>query len=333
MDSDTLLEAALQAVAAACLGARHVQSRLDALKEITKDDRSPVTAADYAAQAIVTLALQRHAPALPLVGEEQSALLRQSDMAPLREAVLDAVAAAHQEADIAAVLDAIDAGGHDASAERYWTLDPVDGTKGFLRRGQYAISLALIENGEVKLGVLGCPNLSTDFQRPFDQPDPSGLIFTAVTGAGAWVVPADRPNSVPHQVWPPSRLADAPVRPCESVEAAHSDQDHTAQLLARLGTADQPARLDSQCKYAVVARGQADCYLRLPTRADYQEKIWDHAAGMLIAQEAGAVVSDLHGQPLDFSHGTTLSRNRGVVCAAPGLHERLIEIAAELGLN
>lgn len=64
-----------------------------------------------------------------------------------------------------------------------WTLDPIDGTKGFLRGGQYAICLALIVDGDVKLGVIGCPNFpvgdaeSEDSQR--------GGIFTAVKGQGA----------------------------------------------------------------------------------------------------------------------------------------------------
>lgn len=333
MESNAQLETALKAVAAACLSARQVQARLGALQEVTKDDRSPVTAADFACQAVVAMVLRRLEPGLLMVGEERSQVLREAGSEVLRRTVLEAVAAAVQDADLDGVLGAIDAGSHDASAERYWTLDPIDGTKGFLRRGQYAISLALIERGEVVLGVLGCPNLSSDFRRAFDDPDPSGLIFTATRGGGAWVVPADRPSSVPFQVWPPGRLPDAPIRACESVEAAHSNQDESAALLARLGASGTPARLDSQCKYAVVARGQADCYLRLPTRKDYVERIWDHAAGMLIAEEAGAIVTDVLGEPLDFSQGVGLSRNRGVICATPAIHARLVELAREAGIR
>ncbi|MEQ8664039.1 MAG: inositol monophosphatase family protein, partial [Gammaproteobacteria bacterium] len=122
------------------------------------------------------------------------------------------------------------------------------------------------------------------------------------------------------------------MRVCESVEAAHSRLDDTARIVAHLGAAGTPARLDSQCKYAVVARGQADAYLRLPTQPGYVEKIWDHAAGKIVAEEAGAVVSDVRGQPLDFSHGSGLSANRGVVCAGAGFHPRLLEAIAALGL-
>ena len=94
----------------------------------------------------------------------------------------------------------------------------------------------------------------------------------------------------------------------------------------------KPVRLDSQCKYAVVARGQADGYLRLPTRRDYVEKIWDHAAGSIIATEAGAVVSDVEGRTLDFTHGRRLERNRGIICASPAIHSRVIDAINNLGL-
>ena len=77
-----------------------------------------------------------------------------------------------------------------------------------------------------------------------------------------------------------------------------------------------------------MARGQANAYLRLPTRADYVEKVWDHAAGSLIAREAGAVVTDVEGRPLDFTRGRRLEANRGVICAAPGLQERIIRALA-----
>ncbi len=78
--------------------------------------------------------------------------------------------------------------------------------------------------------------------------------------------------------------------------------------------------MDSQAKYAVVARGEADIYMRLPTRADYEEKIWDHAAGVLILLEAGGAVSDIDGVDLDFTRGRTLSANRGILATNGRLH-------------
>jgi len=83
-------------------------------------------------------------------------------------------------------------------------------------------------------------------------------------------------------------------------------------------------RVDSQAKYAMVARGDAEIYLRLP-RGDYVENIWDHAAGMMLVEEAGGAVTDLTGKPLDFSHGPELSENRGIVATNGAFHERVIE--------
>ena len=328
-----LLEAARQAVAAAIAVTRAVQSDLAAVRQLTKADASPVTVADFAAQAVVALELGRAIGPFDLVGEESSTALRAPGAETLLEAVTHAVRRIVPAATPADVLAAIDRGGHDATAAGYWTLDPVDGTKGFLRGEQYAISLARIERGRVVLGVLGCPNLSLDFARSFAEPDPGGCLFHALAGGGAWCVPAANPAA------PPLRLEAHSGRPlallcvCESVESGHSRHDETARLLDGIGARGIPARLDSQCKYAVVARGQADAYLRLPTSKSYVEKIWDHAAGALLAEEAGAIVTDIRGRPLDFGHGATLRANAGIICAGADYHGVLLEGARRLGLG
>lgn len=69
--------------------------------------------------------------------------------------------------------------------------------------------------------------------------------------------------------------------------------------------------------------------LRIPTKyiggKDYTEKIWDHASGSLLIAESGGIVSDMHGAPLDFSRGRTLSANEGIVAAARGVHAKAVE--------
>ena len=74
------------------------------------------------------------------------------------------------------------------------------------------------------------------------------------------------------------------LRFCESVEKTHSNHDTSALVAAELGITAPPLRIDSQCKYAVLARGDAEVYLRLPAKAKstYVEFIWDHAAGELL---------------------------------------------------
>jgi 3'(2'), 5'-bisphosphate nucleotidase len=327
---EEMLKAAIHAVAATCAVARRVQVATGRMQRMTKEDYSPVTVADFAVQALVALQLQETLGALVLVGEETAADLHEAQSHGLRDAVVAAVREIRPGLTASQVMDAIDLGNHDASAAAYWTLDPVDGTKGFLRGGQYAISLGYIENGEVVLGALGCPNLGADFARPFDQPAPQGSLFFAQRGGGAFTLPDDAPSAPASPIRVASTADLSTLRICESVEAGHSRIDDTQRIVDRLGIRGTPARLDSQCKYAVVARGQADAYLRLPTRADYQEKIWDHAAGALIAAEAGAKVSDIDGKALDFSQGATLRRNRGVVCAAAHFHAPLLEAIAAL---
>ncbi|MBI2800583.1 MAG: 3'(2'),5'-bisphosphate nucleotidase [Gammaproteobacteria bacterium] len=324
------LRIALRAIAEASAIARHVQASTHQIRRMTKDDYSPVTVADYAVQAHIALRLQEEFGTVPLVGEESAKDLLANNSGVLRDAVVEAVQRAWPGLNSNDALRAIDLGEHDASGDAYWTLDPIDGTKGFLRGGQYAISLAYIERGTVLLGVLGCPNLGRDFSRAFDQPDPTGTLFYAARGAGAYALPASQPEANPE----PIRIADgrsvSEMRICESVEAAHSRQDATREIADYLKTRGAPARLDSQCKYAVVARGQADAYLRFPTSADYVEKIWDHAAGSIVAEEAGAKVTDIDGLPLDFGRGSTLQANRGIACAAPHLHALLLAAKATL---
>ncbi|MGH8508835.1 MAG: 3'(2'),5'-bisphosphate nucleotidase [Gammaproteobacteria bacterium] len=323
-----LLSIALTAVGDACRVARSVQSRLETTCKILKSDKSPVTVADFAVQSIVAQRLVKSLPGTLLVGEESSGILRSE--AEMRAAVVHAVREVWPEAGESDVLSAIDLGNHDATASAYWTVDPIDGTKGFLRLGQYAVSLAYIEAGEVVVGVMGCPNLSADFDRPFDQPDPNGLLFSAIAGGGCFVRPASAAHAPTQRV--EASAYHGAIRVCESVESGHSNQEDSERVIAALGGAGTPARLDSQCKYGVVARGQADAYLRLPTRGDYVENIWDHAAGMLIAVEAGAIVTDIDNKPLDFSQGMGLAANRGIVCASPRFHEKIVAEIRALGI-
>jgi HAL2 family 3'(2'),5'-bisphosphate nucleotidase len=337
MSNDPLLFSALQAVATASALTRAVQSQRDEVAKHTKDDRSPVTVADYAAQAIISMILheQCHNPADRfIVGEEQADDLMGDCHAQIRAAVVQTVQQWRPHASEEDVMRAIDACNHDGTGEAYWALDPIDGTKGFLRGQQYAIALGRVKRGTVVLGVLGCPNLPIDSSITPAEPDPLGCgsLYAASLGQGSWEYPGADPLETPLRINCPPWSEGKPVRTCASVEAGHSNRSGTDDLLDRIGVSAEPVRLDSQAKYAVLARGQADAYLRLPTSKDYVEKIWDHAAGSLVASEAGAIVTDATGAPLDFGHGARLSANRGVVAAASGLHERLVDASRALGL-
>ena len=312
---------AIEAVVAASQLCRSVQSALVTADSLAKRDRSPVTVADFGAQAVVSAVLQRAFPADPVVGEESAGALRTPAGADLCARVVHHVHGVTPGAVGSDILDAIDRCSDEGGPRgRHWALDPIDGTKGFLRGDQYAVALGLIEDGEVVLGVLGCPNLPHDLADP---DGPRGCLFVAIRGGGAFTRGLDDPRERPIRVSSLSGLADASF--VESVESGHSSHSHAARIAARLGVTAPPVRIDSQCKYGAVARGDAAIYLRLPTRKDYQEKIWDHAAGWCVVTEAGGRVTDARGRPLDFSIGRTLRDNKGVVATNGFLHDRVIE--------
>lgn len=321
------LQAAIDAVRQAAVVCRHVQADLVTAATLEKKDRSPVTVADFASQAIVCHTLEQALDDAPVVGEEAAAELRGDDAAQTRTRVVEQVREAigiNVTDDV--VLDWIDLGGVDPATTdgNYWTLDPIDGTKGFLRGEQYAIALGYIQQGEVVLGVLGCPNL------PMPGFPDQGTLLIAVKGKGASMLPLQGGDD------PASGLSDsaaikvsdmtdpADARLTESVESGHSDQDQSVIIAKSLGITNEPVRMDSQCKYAAIARGDASIYLRLPTRKDYREKIWDHAAGMLIVQEAGGKVTGVHGKPLDFSKGRKLEDNAGVIATNGHIHDAVV---------
>ncbi len=332
------LEAATEAVSLASKVCRQVQSSLDQVRAITKDDKSPVTVADFASQAIVGHVLfERLGRGVIMVGEEDSAWLREDEHASHRAATLAAVQEVWPEADEQSMLDAIDIGSGDTHHRSFWTLDPIDGTKGFLRGQQYAIALGFIEAGTPVVGALGCPNLPEDFSKPLDQADAHGCIYTCIKGSGVYEVPADKPDAKPTHIQRLDHEEGQAVSVCASVEKAHSnvsDTDRILEYLAQNGIpTGEPTRLDSQAKYAVTGRGQADAYLRLPTKKGYVERIWDHAAGALVASEAGCFVTDIFGKALDFGEGRGLEKNKGVICAPPRVHGLVIGAIEALGIG
>jgi 3'(2'), 5'-bisphosphate nucleotidase len=305
--------AAVQTAAKLCIS---VQQKIDQIGAVDKTDKSPVTIADFATQAIISHLLHQNFPDIPLVGEEDASELRSN--AELCNKMMNEIEAINFPLDQHQALQAIDRGIYQGGSKgRHWTLDPIDGTKGFLRGDQYAIALALIEEGDVVLGVLGCPNLplSKDSQK-------TGAIFVATKGQGVEMY--EMVDLSLHNVNVATVKELSKANFCESVERAHSSHSDSAQIASLLGIDVAPYRIDSQCKYAAVAKGDAVIYLRLPTRPGYVEKIWDHAAGVCVVQEAGGVVTDVYGNGLDFSLGRELTKNKGVVVSNGQFHDEII---------
>ena len=315
---------------------------------LSKEDKSPVTIGDFGAQALIISALQHAFPEDEIVGEEEASSLRENPA--LAEQIFELVKEAKLEDEraeeilgggvgsIEAMLKATDAGrSAGGSKGRIWALDPIDGTKGFLRGGQYAVCLALMVDGDVKVGVLGCPNLPIDDTAPLSagvEGEGRGVLFSAVKGQGATSRPLTRGALGKEKRIQMKEIGDiAQATFCESVEAGHSSHGDQAAIAKLLGITKESVRMDSQAKYGSIARGAGDLYLRLPVSKDYVEKIWDHAAGDLIVREAGGEVTDAGGGALDFGQGRTLKRNKGVVAAPKAVHGRVLGAVKEVLAN
>ena len=317
---DLEVKFALDAACAAGQAARRIQQTMS-VEGVEKSDLSPVTVADFSGQAIVAHMLKSRFPDAVLAGEEDSGILREAGQAAVLESVTQCVRESIPEATSESVCDWIDFG-NGAPCERFWTLDPIDGTKGYLRGEQYAVALALIEDGQVTLGVLVCPNLGIDGTTEHAE---TGLVMIAKRGEGCFRTLMDNPTSLDAcSVSGRRELSEA--RLLRSVESGHTNTGRMGDLVRHMDIQAEPVCLDSQAKYAVLASGGGEALLRLLSskKPDYKEMIWDQAAGSIVVEEAGGRVTDLSGAPLDFSQGKTLAANSGV-CASNGhLHEGLI---------
>ncbi len=324
-----------------------------------KKDKSPVTVGDLAVQTLIAARLEALTPEIPLIAEESADLLKTEDGKLFLNVILKYLAKYIPEIQKEDVIRWISRGKNDdslRSAPRFWTLDPIDGTKGFLRKEQYATALALVENDSVTLGFLGLPNLTwckneENFtaEKPADGTE-SGSILFAKRGNGTWIAARkdlrteifdklkniggldDSEDFSPAAVAPFERLhvskhsnpAEASV--LRSVEAGHTNLSQMDVLCEKMGVTGVVA-MDSQAKYAVLAAGGSDLLFRLISAKlpNYKEKIWDQAAGSIVVEEAGGKITDLDGRTLDFSQGFELKNNRGI-CASNGLlHELAVQ--------
>ncbi|MFO8035873.1 MAG: 3'(2'),5'-bisphosphate nucleotidase [Anaerolineales bacterium] len=328
--TDSRVDFALNAVQTAALLVQEIQDEM-VTPALTKADRSPVTVADFAAQAVVGYLLAQRFPEASLVGEEEVGMLRSPENQDTLETITHYVSRVVPGASGENVRSWIDRGSGKVQ-DRYWTLDPIDGTKGFLRGDQYAIALAFVQEGRVLVGVLGCPNLTLDVG---EQRAQEGSLLVAAQGEGSWVTDASTTGG--EQRFTPLRVSgetDARrARLLRSFESGHTNIEQIGRFGDVLAIKADPVQMDSQAKYALLAAGKGEIYLRLLSedRRDYREKVWDQAAGSLLVEEAGGKVTDLDGRRLDFSRGKRLLANRGL-CATNGfLHPEALKALREIG--
>lgn len=200
-----------------------------------KDDQSPLTQADLAAHRYIVDALARLSSRYPVLSEEA--------------------------ADIAYA--------ERRAWTRYWLVDPLDGTKEFIKRnGDFTVNIALIDDGYPVLGVVHAPAIDTG--------------YFAAEGAGAFRARADGPREA-------IRSRRVPLTPTFVVSRSHKDAALEAFLAA--APAHEALSKGSSLKFCQVAEGSADLYPRTGPTSE-----WDTAAGQCVAEQAGARVVRLPGQ-------------------------------------
>ncbi|RGP61231.1 3 2, 5 -bisphosphate nucleotidase [Fusarium longipes] len=304
---------------------------------IEKDDLSPVTVADFAVQALLTATIKHAFPEDRVVGEEDASDLRQNSV--LMERVWELLRRVAGDEDTPSLCqlpstreqmcDLIDECGASspASTGRTWVFDPIDGTKTYLRGQLYAINMALLVDGEQVAGIVGAPNLSIDAKAPLKNenidPKDEGCIFFAVRGHGAYVRPlrSDQPRRLsPH-------AANQQVSFVTSATIVDSALDGIHEVVASRLNAEYPGSdlVPWVLRWAVLAMGLGNTTVWVYKRRDRYAKAWDHAGAMLLFEEAGGKITDVHGRKIDFTAGRKMSANFGFVAAPTDMHDRVLQ--------
>jgi 3'(2'), 5'-bisphosphate nucleotidase len=293
-----------------------------------KDGREPVTIADYASQALICHALSENFPDDAVISEERSEefmlLLSDQQRSLVQRFVTDALGGYVFEDDICAWLDY----GKQKTASRTWVIDPIDGTKGFLGNRHYCVAIGLLLDGDPLMGVLASPGFYSDVESP---PADLGALTYALRGHGAYR--EGLYSGEPHAIHVSGEHDAQRAILLTSYEPTHLNLSFIDRVVRALGRdADSPERrLDSQDKHAMLAAGMGDIYLRLAAEPAWREKLWDHTAGYMVVTEAGGRVTDIHGEPLDFTTGPRFNANYGVLMTNGHLHDELLDAIALSG--
>ncbi|XP_009764407.1 putative 3'(2'),5'-bisphosphate nucleotidase, mitochondrial isoform X2 [Nicotiana sylvestris] len=349
------LEAAVDVVERACRLCVDVKKSLFSSngRILEKIDQTPVTIADFGVQALVSLEMNRLFPSIPLVAEEDSAFLRSNNLVGSVVDVVKDKATSGYEVTDDNILKAIDRGGKDACVfgpkpATYWILDPIDGTRGFVKGSEalYVVGLALVVEGQIVLGVMGCPNWCEDCSENSivgvqeSSSSRSGIIMVSHLGCGTWTKRlSDILTTESSHTW-----TGCSVDSCQMVEGARftipESQSWKSLPLSVLFDAKRDSEnigkgkilllsacCGSLCKYLMVASGRASVYIQ-GRKATSIIKVWDHAVGIICVHEAGGKVTDWAGGSLDIAADQTERRlifpSGGVLVTNGSLHSKII---------
>lgn len=298
-----------QAVRQAAILCQRVQEHY--LVSSDKGGHEPVTIADYGAQAILSRAICQNFPDDAVLAEEQGGQFMELVSDDLRQEVIhligDILGTTVTQVEVVKWLDY----GQNREASRTWVIDPIDGTKGYISMRNYAIAVGMMVDRKPVGGIIGSPAYPGGAQ-----------LFHAQSGV-AYMQPLK--GGEVKRIHTSTRTEAASLRALESVEKSHANHDRmqTVREVAGFGAAEL-IHIDSMEKYARIAAGDAELYLRLPRLGSTRPfMIWDHCAGTAIVEAAGGKVTDVDGSPLDYSTGKTLN-NQGIIVSNGAVHDRVI---------
>jgi len=192
------------------------------------------------------------------------------------------------------------------SKSRVWMVDPLDGTNGFIDgNGDFAVQIGLVEESEPAVAVVYLPLADT--------------LYRAVVGGGAWL---ERPQQEPQRVHVSDRKTFADMRLAGS--RSHRSP-RMNKVVERFNFREEVQRGSVGIKIGLLVEQQCDVYIHLSPRT----KQWDTCAPQLVLTEAGGLLTDLFGQPLNYNVPDVNNRN-GLVASNGAAHELIVETLAPL---
>lgn len=319
---------ALRAAARLCRTVQHQAMR--GMEKDTGTGQEPVTIADYGSQAILGRMLAAHYPDDTVIAEE-SGYQFQELLTPEQSIQIINLLTTILDQNITHdhAITWLDQGQQDHMEStppgRTWVIDPIDGTKGFIAMRHYAIGLGILTDGKPTGAFMVCPGYG-DGVSGYD--DDGAIFYVQDETAYMTGIEAD---AIPRRIQVSTRTNPAQMRVVQSFEPSHVSKERIAKVLTGAGlSADSIRELDSMEKYALVACGDADVFLRIPRPGSTRpHKAWDHAAGAALVEAAGGRVTDLDGKPLDFSQGMHLP-NRGMIVSNGVIHDALVASVTRL---
>ncbi len=309
------LQPLLDAVRLACELCRRLQASKTGVSR--KRDSSPVTIADYGAQALLCRAISRSFAEDGVIAEEAGEAFLSLPPAEREQAVRlvgKLLGELVTEAHFVRWLNH----GRGVRADRTWVIDPIDGTEGFIHGRGYAVCVGSLVEGEPVDGIIGAP------VSPLDE---GGTLFFT-EGGTAWAETLE--GSEPRALHVSDRVDPPSIRVVESYVIGRRSREIADRVYVAAGfDARRIKRYDGMIKYALVAAGAAELFIRGPRDIRKNpHKAWDHVAGAALVHAAGGRVSGLDGTRVDFSQGAELRGTLGLIASNGLFHEHVVEAMA-----